>query len=197
MIPRFLLLAVSLIGAAGLPGPAFAQAIGDDVLIESGSATGVIRVNVAAGNFNQQANAAVVAAGGNSDALATIWQFTDDAADSPGAQSVAIAPNSFVGSAGLISVNGAAGSGNQQANLAAIAIGMTGVALGDTALSQARASHEPSSPDKVTAVNDRSVAIGTGAFAQSSGLIQVSLIGGDRNSSANTFAVSSTDGAGL
>jgi hypothetical protein len=153
-------------------------------------------VNVAAGNINQQANAALIASGGTSVNFATIFQTTGDMPDSVGRLSATVAPDSFAGSSGWLAINGVAGSGNQQANLALIALGTTGAAMSDTALSQARASHEPTGgPDERAAAHDHSVAIGGGAFANSSGLVQVSLIGGDRNSSANILALSASVGA--
>jgi hypothetical protein len=173
-----------------------ARAADDSVVIKGGTVTGTGTVNVAAGNTNQQANAAVIASGGVAAQAATVVQSMDDARDSGGALSATVAPGSFAGSSGWLAINGAAGSGNQQANLALIALGMTGAAMSDTALSQSRASHEPTGgPEGGATSNERSVAIGGGAFANSSGLVQVSLIGGDRNSSANIFALSGSTGA--
>jgi hypothetical protein len=173
-----------------------ARAADDSVVIKGGTVTGTGTVNVAAGNTNQQANAAVIASGGVAAQAATVVQSMDDARDSGGALSATVAPGSFAGSSGWLAINGAAGSGNQQANLALIALGMTGAAMSDTALSQSRASHEPTGGPEVGATsNERSVAIGGAAFANSSGLVQVSLIGGDRNSSANIFALSGSTGA--
>jgi hypothetical protein len=176
-------------------GPALA---GDNtVTVEGGTVTGTGTVNAAAGNTNQQANAALISSGGMATGFATIFQSMDDAPDSTGRLAATVAPDSFAGSSGWLAINGAAGSGNQQANLAIIALGTTGAALSDTALSQARASHVPTGgPDEQAATTDRSVAIGGGAFANSSGLVQVSLIGGDRNSSANILALSASGGAG-
>ena len=169
----------------------------DTVTIQGAVVTGVGQVNVAAGATNQQANAAIISAGGIATGFGTVSQTLDYAPDSKGRTSATVAPNSFAGSSGWLAVNGAAGSGNQQANLAIIALGTTGAAMSDTALSQARASHEPTGgPDTGTGANDRHVAVGDGAFANSSGLIQVSLIGGDRNSSANILALSALGGTG-
>ena len=173
-----------------------ARAGDDSARIEGGKVSGVGAVNVAAGSGNQQNNAGVISIGDFSESLTTVSQSTGDAPDSHGKLAATIAPNSFVGSTGWLAINGIAGSGNQQANLAIFALGTTGAALSDTALSQARASHEPTAgPDTAASANDRSVAIGAGAFANSNGLVQVSLIGGDRNSSANVFALSSSVGA--
>lgn len=188
---RISILAGLLLAVAGA-----ASAADDNVTIQGGSVTGTGTVNVAAGNINQQANAALIASGGVATDLAAVTQQMGDAADSAGSLSATVAGGSFAGSSGWLAINGAAGSGNQQANLAVIALGTTGAAMSDTALSQARASHEPTGgPDSGAAASDRSVAIGGGAFANSSGLVQVSLIGGDRNSSANILALSASAGA--
>jgi hypothetical protein len=173
-----------------------ARAADDNVIIQGGKVNGAATVNVAAGNSNQQANAGLIATGGNAAGLATLSQTVGDVPDSNGRLSATISAGSFAGSSGWLAVNGAAGSGNQQANLAIVALGMTGAALSDTALSQARASHEPTGGSGTgSASSDRSVAIGDGSFANSSGLVQVSLIGGDRNSSANILALSASAGA--
>jgi len=189
---RAILLGTVLV--ATLTGAAHA---GDDsVIIQGGKVSGAATLNVAAGNGNQQVNAGIIAGGDVATAVPSILQRTGDAADSSGSQSAALAPGSFTGSSGWVAINGAAGSANQEANLAIIALGTTGAALSDTALSQARASHEPTAgPDTGADLHDRSVAIGDGSFADSSGLVQVSLIGGDRNSSANIFALSTSAGA--
>ncbi|MGH7485620.1 MAG: hypothetical protein ACREMY_08470, partial [bacterium] len=61
-------------------------------------------------------------------------------------------------------------------------------------LSQTRASQEPAGyqddPDLA-----KNADIGPQAFAGSSGLVQVNLTAGERNSSANLFALSITEGA--
>jgi hypothetical protein len=182
------LLSVSLAGAA--------RASDDSVTIQGGKISGAATVNVAAGNHNQQVNAGLISSGTSSATLATVFQSVSDTPDSNGSLAAAVAPGSFIGSSGWVAVNGTAGSGNQQANLAIFALGTTGAAMSDTALSQARASHEPTGgPDQAAVANDRTVAIGDGSFAGSSGLVQVSLIGGDRNSSANIFALTSSAGA--
>jgi hypothetical protein len=182
-----LVLAFSLTGVA--------RAGDGNATINGGTISGAATVNVAAGNANQQTNAALISSGKVTADVALVGQSTDYTADSQGPLGASIAPDSFGGSNGWLAINGVAGSGNQQANLAIIALGTTGAALSDTALSQARASHEPTAgPDTGAAGNDRSVSIGNGAFANSSGLVQVSLIGGDRNSSANVFALSSMAG---
>ncbi len=185
-----------LFAVLALLGAGAAHAGNDTVTVTGGSVTGVATINIAAGNINQQANAASIATGGMSSSTANIVQLADDAFDTQGQLATRVAPGSFAGSSGWLAINGVAGSGNQQANLAVIALGTIGAALSDTALSQAHAPHEPTGgPGPGAASSDRSVAIGGGAFANSSGLIQVNLIGGDRNSSANILTLSDSAGA--
>ena len=175
-----------------------ATAGNDKVTIEGGSVTGVATVNAAAGSVNQQVNAGVISSSGDfASAIGMLSQSMGDVPDSTGKLVATVAPDSFAHSQGWVAVNGAAGSGNQQANLAIIAIGINGAALSDMALSQARAPHEPTGdPETEAAPPDRSVAIGRGAFANSSGLVQVNLIGGDRNSSANVLTLAASAGVG-
>jgi hypothetical protein len=179
-----------------LLGNGSATAGDDKAIVKGGAVTGVAAVNVAAGNGNQQVNAGVISSSADlARALALIVQSTGDTRDSTGKLIATVAPDSFANSHGWIAINGTAGSGNQQANLAIIALGTNGAALSDTALSQARAPHEPTAgPETGAAAHERSVAIGGGAFANSSGLVQVNLIGGDRNSSANILTLSASAG---
>jgi hypothetical protein len=119
----------------------------------------------------------------------------DNTVSESDAQSASITGTAFSNSQGAIAVNGAAGTENQQANLAAISIGIEGPAVSLDMLSQTRSSsQEPAGyqnePDSTTHAE-----IGPDAFAQSSGLVQVNLTAGERNSSANLFALSITEGA--
>lgn len=171
-----------------LPAPALAQ---NDVSIRGGTTVGVTNVNAASGNNNQQLNAGVIGQADAAFSLGTARQHNGSSSGSSGDAAAAFAPRSFAGSSGWTAVNGVSGNDNQQANLAAFAIGIEAGAAADALLSQTRASHEPAGrPQGAAGDPDRSVAIGDGAFENSSGLVQVSLIGGDRNSSANTFALS-------
>jgi hypothetical protein len=67
----------------------------------------------------------------------------------------------------------------------------------DSLLSQTRASKGPAGgPADPTATAQLETGLGAGAFEGSSGIVQVSLIGGERNSSANTFALAVPGSAG-
>ena len=163
----------------------------------SGPTSGVANVNVAAGNDNQQANFGIIASGKAASVVGTATQHIESFGVNGGnPASAVLAPGAFAGSNGWLAINGAAGAENQQANVALIAFGIEGQAVADAMLSQTRASHEPmGSPVAGPANPERSVAIGPGAFENSSGLVQLSLIGGDRNSSANVFVLSVSGGA--
>lgn len=92
----------------------------------------------------------------------------------------------------MAGINIAAGNQNQMANLAAVAIG-NHEALSDQLLSQSRASIEPNGSTGGTGDRNDSIQISDNAFRDSSGLIQVNLIGGERNSSSNIFVMSVLD----
>jgi hypothetical protein len=147
--------------------------------------TGLRQINTAAGSRNQQLNLGVIALGDVAAATASAAQASDNSVlGTDRAASVEIADGAFANSHGLTAVNAVAGSDNQQANVALIAIGLEGQVIADAVLLQTRASHEPSE-EQGAAAPERTVTMGQGAFANSSGIIQVSLIGGARNSSAN------------
>ena len=78
--------------------------------------------------------------------------------------------------------------------VAALVIGNLG-AVSDLMLAQARAPTEPSGPSaqSLDPRND-SVIVDDTALGGNSGLVQINLIGGERNSSANTFALNVSAG---
>jgi hypothetical protein len=174
------------VAAIAQDAPSGEQAADRVILGEAADAfAGLRQINAAAGSRNQQLNLGVIALGDLAVASSSVAQIADNPAlGGAHAASVAIADGAFANSQGLTAVNAAAGSDNQQANVALIAIGLEGRVLADSVLLQTRASHEPSE-EQGAAAPERSVTMGQGAFANSSGIIQVSLIGGERNSSAN------------
>jgi len=187
-VNRFL---VSMLGVFAAV-PAFAQQANDSVVIDSPAAPtqGRIGVNLAAGGNNQQANVAVVAIGGTALASGAVIQTMGQRSpELAGTRQSFIAGQSFAGSSGVTEVNVASGSDNQQANLAVIGIGLEGFVMTDAMLSQTRASEEPGGGQEVADAHDYAVGVAPGAFAGSSGLVQVSLIGGERNTSANVFTL--------
>jgi hypothetical protein len=185
--------------AAGLPaGNLAAQPAQDarDEVILPGTAganqtaghTGRLAVNIAAGNLNQQASAALIAIGDVAVTQASISQHGAAGSDDR-ATAIVLGPGAFAGVSGMASINITAGTHNQSANLAMLAIGQAG-ALSDQLLAQTRARIEPSGGTGQSATGQNDViTIDEAAFGQGSGLFQVNLIGGERNSSANTFSL--------
>ena len=164
----------------------------DSVDLTGGTIDGVATVNLAAGTANQQANVGLVATGDLASAVGVV----DQALSTPGNEytahgSAEIADGAFANSTGWIAANLAAGSANQQANVNLMATGLGGQVASAALLGQIRGpvnrpeESEDSSPPSETAVR-----IGDGAFQDGSGLVQLNLVAGDRNSTANLFAMS-------
>jgi len=169
--------------AAILHGQAFANAQGN------------ISVNAVAGANNQQANMAVIATGDRAAGRASLVQLLGPGADDTGRlASAQIVGNAFANASGLIAVNVAAGADNQQGNLAVISLALGGEVVSDLVLSQSRASQQRPG-GSVDAPGTGDTLLSPGAFENSSGIVQVSIIGGERNASSNLFALSVQDGA--
>lgn len=187
------------LGLALLPAALSAQSdprSADRVILDSGQGaghSGRLAVNIAAGVGNQQASSAILAIGDLALTQGQIIQHAE-ANTVERATQIVLGPGTFSGTSGLVSVNISAGTQNQSANLAALAIGRSG-ALSDELLAQTRAPHEPSGGTAMAAAGrDDTIAIDDGAFAQGSGLFQANLMAGERNSSANTFSLTVTAG---
>jgi hypothetical protein len=164
----------------------------NQVIVASGEGaghTGRLAINIAAGNHNQQAASALLAQGDVAVTKGVIAQHSSSTGSEDTANRITIAAGAFAGNAGLVSLNITAGIQNQSANLAALAIGPAG-ALSDMLLEQSRAPIEPSggTAQAATGPND-AITIDDDAFGQGSGLFQANVIGGERNSSANTFSL--------
>jgi len=186
--------------------PAVAQS-SDTVTISAGGddAAGRIAVNAAAGTFNQQANAVAIGESETVFLTNTIQQVLignsvctlvdGECTPNSTAQTVSITGEAFAGASGAISVNGAAGVENQQANLASFGIGngIDSRVASLSLLSQVRGSQEPAGDPNVPAA-EKTANISSQAFTDASGLVQVNLTAGERNSSANLFALTITGG---
>lgn len=165
----------------------------DEVNISANSGSGSsgrIAVNIAAGSNNQQVGDAIIAIGDIAIVTEAVSQRLSGPASSDRTTSINVADGAFAGTSGLSSINITAGAQNQMANLALLAIGKSGV-MSDQLLEQSRAPTEPNGATldgSLPSSNDR-IAIGDTAFGNGSGLIQVNLIGGEGNTSANTFAL--------
>jgi len=169
----------------------------DSVIIENGEGSGQagrLAINIAAGTLNQQASSVVLAQGQIAATSESLVQHSEAQDASDRSTRIVIADGAFSGHSGLASINVTAGTGNQSANLASLAIGQE-AALSDQFLEQTRAPIEPSGGSGTTASGPNDfVDIDDGAFARGSGVFQANLIGGERNSSANTFSLAVTAG---
>lgn len=166
---------------------------GDYVVIDSevGGFEGVRHLNIAAGDGNQQANIASIATGDVAINTAAISQLGENTGPVPGRRYEArISEDAFAGSHGLTAINIVAGANNQQANIAMITTGLEGRVASAAILSQTRASSEPLSVSDGPAKSEHIARIDPGAFRDSSGIVQVSIIGGTGNSSANVAVLS-------
>ncbi|TRD11600.1 hypothetical protein FGU71_06805 [Erythrobacter insulae] len=165
----------------------------DTVEVAAGQAegaTGRIAINLAAGSGNQQAGAAALAIGEISLAGITLDQFGGSGDVGDRSTQIIIGASAMSNLNGLASVNISAGANNQSANLFGLAIG-NGGALTDLALSQSRAPTGPRAAAELDlSPRNDTIDIAGDAFLGGSGLLQVNVIGGERNSSANTFALS-------
>lgn len=174
----------------------------DEIVISSAAFErpgGRVAANMAAGDNNQQANGLVIASAPTALATILISQSAGNnsvvTASGGSAATLRILDGAFANAAGAIAVNAAAGADNQQANAAAIATGLEGQTLAVAALEQSRAPIEPEG-DSVQAGAPRSVEVSATAFENASGLVQTNLTAGERNSSANSFALTLPGGAG-
>jgi hypothetical protein len=155
----------------------------------AGSIEGRGAINVASGISNQELNSAVIALGDAALATGIVVQGLKNSGTTGGDALAGIAGSALVGSSGMLAVNVAAGHDNQLANLAVVAIGIEVAAVSESMLAQSRASQQPNgSPDPVPQ-NSHAADLSEQAFSGSTGLVQSNLIGGERNSSSNSFAL--------
>ena len=170
----------------------------DQIVLQSGTVSGSdgrISINIAAGAGNQQMAAVSVAVGDFATTTGVAQQFLFAPSGEDRTTSIDIPKDAFTGVSGLLSINISAGTLNQSANLAQLAVGSI-AALSDQLLEQARASTEPrgGTGSAADTPND-AIHLSDGAFADNSGLVQLNLVGGERNSSANVFQLSFSAGA--
>jgi hypothetical protein len=169
----------------------------DTVTVSAGEGSdnqGRIAVNIAAGTRNQQIGSAVVAIGDLPIAIHDVLQQNDAVDPNDRRTQILVGPGAFSNNSGMASINIAAGIQNQSANLATLTVGNSGV-VSDQMLAQTSAPLQPvQSLAQGTESPDDTISINETAFGGNSGLVQVNLVGGERNSSANTFALNVSAG---
>lgn len=189
--PAVLLAAAAMVGfavpiAAGQTAGSSSEAILPETV---GSVAGRGAINVAAGVSNQELNSAVIALGDSALATGIVVQGLKESATTGGDALAAITGNALAGSSGMMAINVVAGHDNQSANLAVVAIGIEAAAVSEAVLAQYRASQQPNGSPDPSPQNSHVADLSAQAFSGSSGLVQSNLIGGERNSSSNSFAL--------
>lgn len=189
---------ITALPALPLLASAGAAVANNRVEIDGGPVGGIVMVNAASGGQNQQANVGTAARGANAVSQIQLHQGLSQSGLSSPADTATIAASAFAGANGWIAVNGAAGNDNQLANVGAFTFAIESAGLSDIQLDQSSASTRPTSSPALPGAQsaERTAAIGDGAFRNASGLVQVNLIGGDRNASANSFAATVLGPAG-
>lgn len=165
------------------------------------SASGLVSVNQASGNHNQQTNVTAIAitSGDGRVSAGTSHRAMNDntgsADPSKASHRVSIRDSSFSHSAGAISVNQAAGNSNQQYNARVIGVGAF-VEVSDGALLQVSPAAGVLEGSRPLAPLGGLVTIGDGTFAGASGLIQINQAAGVNNATANVFVATVEFGSG-
>ncbi len=160
---------------------------------------GVLMINQAAGDGQQQANVRALAIGSSTNAQASaatnVWQSSKDLpANPPGIDASAnIGGGSFTSSQGVLGINQGVGSGNQQINAMRIAVGSFPQGLDDSALAQQ--SVRPSNLSGATEplIGERTVSVDDSAFSNSRGVVQLNQSAGVGNRSINSLGIRITE----
>jgi hypothetical protein len=187
----------------GLSAPAIANA-GPFTLIEAyhlslvqhdvlRQATGLVGLNVSAGDGQQQINAVAIAVnlGGPAFASNLALQSRSATLSAPAAYDAGayLASGSLNGASGLISINQASGYGNQQANLTTMAIGVGAAEVSESVLAQSTAPALGAAPAGDGPRGRREAMIEKGAVDNAQGVIQINQAAGSNNQTANQFVV--------
>ena len=159
---------------------------------------GVLMINQAAGDGQQQANARAIAIGSSATAQATaathVLQSSENPLINPAEidASASIGGSSFANTLGVVGINQGAGSGNQQINAMRIASGLP-LGLDDSALAQQSVrpanfsgATEPQSGARMVSVDDS-------AFGNSRGVVQLNQSAGVGNRSINSLGIRITE----
>ncbi|MBQ0799306.1 MAG: hypothetical protein KBT63_08455 [Porticoccaceae bacterium] len=159
-------------------------------------ASGLIAINLTAGDGNVQQNSTAAAhSQGISSAAVEARQYTNMVTSDTGQSlSVGINDNTFNDARGIIQINQSAGAGNAQFNGAAIAVGATGafayVELNDEQLMNQPVAMSSTAADPAQPNQQINVNLSPGAFKNASGLVQLNQAAGNNNSTANSFTMS-------
>jgi hypothetical protein len=150
---------------------------------------GILSVNQAAGDQQQQANARAIAIGNNASATTQIRQRLRTQVDPRIDARSSIQGDSFSHGNGVLGVNQSAGASNQQANALRISISSQPQSIDDSVLMQQNVTLINNSDPTDSAPGNRQVATSDQAFTGSRGVIQLNQSSGVGNRMANTLSV--------
>ncbi|QXH49093.1 adhesin [Pseudomonas fakonensis] len=181
-----------LILATAFALPAFAQppVVNTSTIDASGARyQGVLSVNQAAGDQQQQANARAIALGHDASANTQVRQQVQATVDPSMAARASIQGNAFSGGNGILGVNQSAGAANQQANAVRLNVSAQPLSLDDSVLMQQNVTLVNNSGATDTSTGYRQVSTSDQAFTGSRGVIQLNQSAGVGNRTANTLSV--------
>jgi hypothetical protein len=163
----------------------------DNALIDNSGKqySGVVSINQAAGDQQQQVNSRAIAVGSNAQAGGSITQTIGGApADRSVSAKVAIQGNSFSNGTGVLGVNQSAGANNQMLNAVRISINAGPQSIDDSVMSQQNVALSPNS-GLTSPTGSRQVVTSDQAFTGSRGVVQVNQSAGVGNRMANALNV--------
>ncbi len=157
-------------------------------------ASGVVGVNMAAGDFNQQANLRVFAVGPNAGTRVRASQLQgNNLALSPDQASASIGGSAFHGAQGVLSINQASGASNTELNVVSAALASQGIReAGDAwfATASASAGGTVSPAPMADTAKGRHVAVESTALREVQGVVQLNQVAGSANAAANVLHLS-------
>ncbi|NWD24700.1 adhesin [Pseudomonas yamanorum] len=150
---------------------------------------GIVSINQAAGDQQQQTNNRVISTGGNAQSGVSITQTIGGApADRSQNAKVTIQGNSFSNGSGVLGVNQSAGANNQMINAVRISVNAGPQSIDDGVMSQQNVALSPNSGFTST-TGSRQVVTSDQAFTGSRGVVQVNQSAGVGNRMANALNV--------
>ena len=149
--------------------------------------SGVIGVNIAAGDNNAQANIRSITEGKNAKSLSSSQMKTFALSDNDVA-SVSIGANTLTNARGLVSINQAAGSGNIQINDIAIALGEN-IQINSESLLMVRIPQAAAQENNDQQTANKKVSLDSSSLKGASGAIQLNQIAGHGNIAVNRVSM--------
>lgn len=154
--------------------------------------SGASAINMAAGDFNQQANLRAFAVGG-SVSVTSRQRQQGNLANAPTVASASIGGNAYNNASGLASINQASGNSNAQVNVVAAALAAQGIretaedSLSHAVSASAGGQHPDAASDSEAT---RSVAVESSAMQGFQGVMQLNQAAGSGNVTSNQLLLS-------